>query len=146
MATKATRGRAPGTDSWRSTQPPHEGGEAMDTLDTRAPTTQPMSTQPLDSRPMSLQPAWEETRLDARPVEPPRLIDAQRRFDVCHVGLVLRAVLGVQLVLSLGLAMTSETTGQWAWSMGGASVAALSGVLAWLLIVCASKRLLARLP
>ncbi|WP_377156239.1 hypothetical protein ACFJIX_28825 [Roseateles sp. UC29_93] len=105
-----------------------------------------MSTQPLDSRPMPMQPAWEETRLDARAAEPPRLIDAQRRFDVCHVGLVLRAVLGVQLVLSLGLAMTSETVAQWTWSMGGASVAALSGVLAWLLIVCAAKRVLARLP
>jgi len=141
MATKATNGRTPGRDPWRSTQP---------SLDARGappePSTQPMSTQPSDSRPLPLQPAWEETRLDARPVEPPRLIDAQRRFDVCHVGLVLRAVLGVQLVLSLGLAMTSGTPAQWAWAMGGASVAALSGVLAWLLVVCASKRVLARLP
>jgi two-component system sensor histidine kinase AlgZ len=42
--------------------------------------------------------------------------------------------------------MTSQTMAQWAWSMGGASVAALSGVLAWLLIVCAAKQVLARLP
>ena len=91
-----------------------------------------------------VQPAWEETRLDVRPPVA-RLIDAQRRFDVCHVGLVLRAVLGVQLTLALGLAMSSETASQWAWSMSGASVAALSAVLAWLLIVCAAKRVLARL-
>ncbi|OWQ88952.1 hypothetical protein CDN99_14380 [Roseateles aquatilis] len=60
--------------------------------------------------------------------------------------MVLRAVLGVQLSLSLGLAMACETPAQWAWAMGGASVASLSAVLAWLLIVCAAKRVLSRLP
>ncbi len=128
------------------------GGRAMDSPGDAASTwlepmsTQPMSTQPAETQPLPTQPAWEETRLDARPAEPPRLIDAQRRFDVCHVGLVLRAVLGVQLAFSLGLAMASETPGQWLWSMGAASVASLSAVLAWLLIVCAAKRLLASLP
>jgi len=102
-----------------------------------------MSTEATKER---VAPAWEETRLDARPVEPSRLIDARRRFDVCHVGLVLRAVLGVQLVLALGLAMTSNTPAQWVWSMGGATVGSLSAVLAWLLIVCAAKNVLARWP
>jgi len=122
-------------------------GRTMDTPGDAASTwLEPMSTQPMSTQPLPTQPAWEETRLDARPAEPPRLIDAQRRFDVCHVGLVLRAVLGVQLAFSLGLAMASETPGQWLWSMGAASVASLSAVLAWLLIVCAAKRLLASLP
>lgn len=134
-AAKATNGQATGNAPRRPAEP-----------STPPVRTQAMSTPPSDSRPVPLQPAWEETRLDARPAEPPRLIDAQRRFDVCHVGLVLRAVLSMQLVLSLGLAMTSETAAQWVWAMGGASVATLSGVLAWLLIVCASKRMLARLP
>jgi two-component system sensor histidine kinase AlgZ len=134
MATRAT-------DGWTQDTP----GDAASTW-LEPMSTQPMSTQPAETRPLPTQPAWEETRLDARPAEPPRLIDAQRRFDVCHVGLVLRAVLGVQLAFSLGLAMASETPGQWLWSMGAASVASLSAVLAWLLMVCAAKRLLARLP
>ncbi|WP_431047777.1 sensor histidine kinase [Roseateles sp. L2-2] len=145
MATKATNGKTTGHAPRRSAEPSTQPASTQP-ASTQPMSTQPMSTQPSDSRPMPLQPAWEETRLDARAVEPPRLIDAQRRFDVCHVGLVLRAVLSMQLVLSLGLAMTSETTAQWVWAMGGASVATLSGVLAWLLIVCASKRVLARLP
>ena len=133
MASKASSGRTSGDAPRRPADP---------SRDARGASTQPASTQPMSTQPLPTQPAWEETRLDARTAEAPRLIDAQRRFDVCHVGLVLRAVLGVQLVLSLGLALMSETLAQWAWAMGGASVAALSAVLAWLLIVCAAKRLL----
>ena len=140
MASKASSGRTSGDAPRRPADP------SRNARDTRDASTQPASTQPMSTQPLPTQPAWEETRLDARTAEAPRLIDAQRRFDVCHVGLVLRAVLGVQLVLSLGLALMSETLAQWAWAMGGASVAALSAVLAWLLIVCAAKRLLARLP
>ena len=128
MASKASSGRTSGDVPRRPADP---------SRDARGASTQPASTQPMSTQPLPTQPAWEETRLDARTAEAPRLIDAQRRFDVCHVGLVLRAVLGVQLVLSLGLALMSETLAQWAWAMGGASVAALSAVLAWLLIVCA---------
>lgn len=143
MASKATneRGRA------RARGAPAGPDAGPDTVapSTQPPSTQPLSTRPLSTRPLS-QPAWEETRLEVRPAEPSRLIDARRRFDVCHVGLVLRAVLGVQLALSLGLAMACETPEQWIWAMGGASVASLSAVLAWLLIVCAAKGPLARLP
>lgn len=92
------------------------------------------------------QQAWEETRLDSRLMTSAPLIDARRRFDVCHVGLVLRAVLGVQLVQALGLGVLHETPTAWLFAMGGATLASLSATLAWLLIVCASKQLLARLP
>ena len=74
------------------------------------------------------------------------LIDAQRPFDVCHVGLVLRAVLGVQLVLALGLAVGLRDAAQWPWAMASGTVASLTGVLAWLLMVCGAKPVLARLP
>ncbi|WAC75279.1 histidine kinase [Roseateles sp. SL47] len=90
--------------------------------------------------------AWEDTRLETRPMPPSPLIDARRRFDVCHVGLVLRAVLGVQLVQGLGLAMAQATLVGWVWAMGTATVASMTAVLSWLLIVCGSKRLLSRLP
>ncbi len=96
--------------------------------------------------PHTTQQAWEETRLETRLMTSAPLIDAQRRFDVCHVGLVLRAVLGVQLVQALGLAMAQPTWTAWMWAMGTATVASMSALLSWLLIVCAAKRLLSRLP
>lgn len=94
----------------------------------------------------STQAAWEDTRLETRPMPPTPLIDPRRRFDVCHVGLVLRAVLGVQLVQGLGLAMAHETLIGWAWAMGTGTVASMTALLSWLLIVCGLKHLLARLP
>ena len=72
------------------------------------------------------------------------LFDAQRVFDVCHVGLVLRAVLGVQLLLALGLALGARDFSQWALWMSSGTVVTLSGVLLWLLLVCGLRRLLAR--
>jgi len=65
-------------------------------------------------------------------------------FDVCHPGLVLRAVLYVQAVLCTGVLMWS---GHWvqALSLAGPAVfAGLFGTLAWLLLVCAIKQLLGR--
>src|SRR5438045_2181782 len=41
------------------------------------------------------------------------LLDPTRAFDVCHVGLVLRAVLGVQLLLGLGTAIVAKDAGLW---------------------------------
>jgi two-component system sensor histidine kinase AlgZ len=70
--------------------------------------------------------------------------DPERVFDVCHVGLVLRAVLGVQGMLALGLALAAQDVQQWMWWLASGTVATLSAVLAWLLTVCASRRLLAR--
>ncbi|MBB4843725.1 two-component system sensor histidine kinase AlgZ [Paucibacter oligotrophus] len=73
------------------------------------------------------------------------LFDPERVFDVCHVGLVLRAVLGVQGLLALGLALAARGPAQWAAWMASATVVSLSGVLLWLLLVCLARRVLARL-
>jgi len=72
------------------------------------------------------------------------LFDPQRVFDVCHVGLVLRAVLGVQGLLGLGLALAARNLDEWMSWVASGTVVTLSAVLLWLLLVCASKRLLAR--
>jgi two-component system sensor histidine kinase AlgZ len=72
------------------------------------------------------------------------LFDAERVFDVCHVGLVLRAVLGVQILLGLGLALAAREPAQWALWMSSGTVVSLSGVLLWLLLVCGLRRQLAR--
>jgi len=66
-------------------------------------------------------------------------------FDVCHMGLALRAVLGVQILLSLGIALQASDLQQWLWQLASASFVSMTAVLAWLVLVCAGKHLLARL-
>lgn len=74
------------------------------------------------------------------------LLDPTRAFDVCHVGLVLRAVLGAQLLLALGAALVARDLGQWVTLAANGTVVTMFGVLSWLLAVCAAKRLWPRLP
>lgn len=78
------------------------------------------------------------------PPPPLSLFDAERVFDVCHVGLVLRAVLGVQIMLGLGLALAARDLAQWAGWVSSGTVVSLSGVLLWLLLVCGLRHQLAR--
>ncbi|MCV2351953.1 sensor histidine kinase [Paucibacter sp. Y2R2-4] len=73
------------------------------------------------------------------------LFDPERVFDVCHVGLVLRAVLGVQGLLALGLGLATSSFNQWAQAMAVGTVVTMSALLLWLLLVCAAKRGLASL-
>lgn len=73
------------------------------------------------------------------------LFDPARVFDVCHVGLVLRAVLGVQLLLALGLALAARDATEWMLWMASGTVVSLTAVLLWLLLMCAARRLLAGL-
>ncbi|HLO94718.1 MAG TPA: histidine kinase, partial [Burkholderiaceae bacterium] len=73
--------------------------------------------------------------------------DAARRaqlFDVCHMGLALRAVLGVQILLSLGIALQAADPEDWLRQLASASFVSMTAVLAWLILVCAGKHLLAR--
>lgn len=63
-------------------------------------------------------------------------------FDVCHVGVVLRVVLGVQLVTALALAFGTsgpmEAFSRWSQ----ATVATLPASLLWLILACAMRRAL----
>lgn len=67
-------------------------------------------------------------------------------FDVCHVGVVLRAVLGVHAVVAVGVAFGAESASAWLLSFALASAAALPGVLLWLVMACGAKRVFGRLP
>lgn len=67
-------------------------------------------------------------------------------FDVCHVGVVLRAVLGVHAVVALGVAFGAETARAWLLSFASGSAVALPGVLLWLVLACGAKRVFGRLP
>ncbi|RTL37909.1 MAG: sensor histidine kinase [Burkholderiales bacterium] len=74
------------------------------------------------------------------------LLDPRRAFDVCHVGLVLRAVLGVQLLLGLCMALVARDLSQWLTMTANGTVVTMFAVLSWLLTVCAAKGLWPRLP
>lgn len=74
------------------------------------------------------------------------LLDPTHAFDVCHVGLVLRAVLGVQLLLALGTALVARDAAQWLLLAANGTFVTMFATLSWLVIVCAAKRLWPRLP
>ena len=66
-------------------------------------------------------------------------------FDACQVGVVLRALLLVELVLALGVMFVSDSFIHWAGQWSLLTAGALPALLAWLLVVCVLKRWLARL-
>ncbi len=70
----------------------------------------------------------------------------QSAFDVCHVGVVLRAILFVHGTMAIGMVFGASSFSVWlALAAAGASVA-LPAVLLWLLVVCGLKEPLARSP
>jgi two-component system sensor histidine kinase AlgZ len=67
-------------------------------------------------------------------------------FDVCHVGVVLRALVFVHGVVAIGMVFGATSFAGWlTLSAAGASVA-LPAVLLWLLVLCAAKVPLAGAP
>ena len=82
----------------------------------------------------------------AADVAVPRRPGTDSAFDVCHVGVVLRALLFVHGVMAIGLVFTAASFPVWLGLVAAGSSVALPGVLMWLLAVCALKRLLAASP
>jgi two-component system sensor histidine kinase AlgZ len=66
-------------------------------------------------------------------------------FDACHLGVVLRAVLFVELVVAVAALFGADTPADWFRRLSLATSAALPGVLVWLLAACSLKTVLARL-
>jgi two-component system sensor histidine kinase AlgZ len=66
-------------------------------------------------------------------------------FDVCHVGVVLRVVMGVQVVVALGVAYGSlspmDALNRWTQS----TVVSLPASLLWLVVACGARSWLGRL-
>jgi two-component system sensor histidine kinase AlgZ len=65
-------------------------------------------------------------------------------FDLCHVGAVLRVVSAFEAVLLLGTLFGSTGWLSWLLRWALANAQALPGLLAWLVVVCGLKQLLAR--
>jgi two-component system sensor histidine kinase AlgZ len=78
-----------------------------------------------------------------------RLADAPRPvvvspFDVCHVGVVLRAVILMQAAVALGAGFAAASPSQWLMLYSSGAAIALTGTLLWLASACALQRVLAR--
>lgn len=65
-------------------------------------------------------------------------------FDACQTGVVLRAVLGVELALGAGLMYGSADLLAWVERVAFVTAGTLPATLAWLLACCALKHRLAR--
>lgn len=61
-------------------------------------------------------------------------------FDVCHVGVVLRVVLGVQAVVALAVSVQAASAGDAFNRWSQVAVVTLSASLFWLVVACAGKR------
>jgi two-component system sensor histidine kinase AlgZ len=77
---------------------------------------------------------------------PPGAGGAGSAFDMCHGGVVLRAVLFVHAVLALAMMFGVASFEQWLAQLALGSGVALPGVLLWLVLACLLKDVLERLP
>lgn len=67
-------------------------------------------------------------------------------FDACHVGVVLRAVLFVQVVMAVAAMFGAVNLLDWLMRLSLITSAALPATLLWLIVACMFKKVLARLP
>ncbi|MEY4138607.1 MAG: hypothetical protein RLZZ371_789 [Pseudomonadota bacterium] len=67
-------------------------------------------------------------------------------FDACHVGVVLRAVLFVQVVMAVAAMFGAASPLDWLLRLSLITSAALPATLLWLIVACMFKKVLARLP
>ena len=72
--------------------------------------------------------------------------DPAAGFDVCHVGVVLRALLFVHGVLAACLLFAASTWASWLTLFAFGAGSALPAVLMWLLLLCATKHTFVTLP
>jgi len=67
-------------------------------------------------------------------------------FDACQIGVVLRAVLFVEVVVAVTTLFLAPTLSEWLLLAATVTGGALPATLLWLLIACALKKVLSRLP
>ena len=79
-----------------------------------------------------------ETRAAVRP--------GPTMFDACQIGVVLRAVVFVELVVGVTTLFVAQTAADWLVLAASVTGGALPATLLWLLAACGLKKLLARLP
>ncbi|MBL0727705.1 sensor histidine kinase [Piscinibacter sp. HJYY11] len=67
-------------------------------------------------------------------------------FDVCHVGVVLRALLFVHVTLAVAVSFGATDFASWLTLLAAVAGVALPALLLWLVLACLLKRMLVRLP
>ncbi|MCF8211724.1 MAG: histidine kinase [Rhodoferax sp.] len=67
-------------------------------------------------------------------------------FDACQIGVVLRAVLFIELALAVAVMFSAHSASDWLLRTSLLTGGVLPATLAWLLLACALKRPLSRLP
>ncbi|WP_372525352.1 sensor histidine kinase [Piscinibacter sp.] len=116
--------------------------------DNFAPTaSRPASLWPESTRPSELRSsAFGSTLFGALPPVTTDSAGPLLMFDVCHVGVVLRAVLFVHAVMAVGVLFAASGAASWLGLVAGGSAVALPAVLMWLLMACLFKHPLGKLP
>ena len=66
-------------------------------------------------------------------------------FDACHLGVVLRAVLGVEITLMVAALYQSTSVQNWLFQTAWLTSGGLPGTLLWLIMACSLKRVLHKL-
>jgi two-component system sensor histidine kinase AlgZ len=64
-------------------------------------------------------------------------------FDACQIGVVLRAVLFVEVCAAVGVGFAAQDFGDWLLRFALLTGGALPATLTWLLLVCMTQRMLA---
>jgi two-component system sensor histidine kinase AlgZ len=67
-------------------------------------------------------------------------------FDACQAGVVLRALLFVEVVIGVGAMFGASSVLDWVLRLSVLTGASLPATLIWLIVACGFKRWLARLP
>jgi two-component system sensor histidine kinase AlgZ len=109
-------------------------------LTTARPTAAP--TRPSDLRSTG----FGTTAFDAMAPIPARPAEVAAGFDVCHVGVVLRALLFVHGVVAVGVLFAVSSWQGWLTMFTLGASSALPAVLIWLLVLCGIKRHLVGWP
>ncbi len=84
------------------------------------------------------------TLQEAAPAAAPRQAAIALVFDACRMGVVLRAVLFVEVAIAVVVMYGAQGVPEWLARLSLVTGGALPAVLAWLLLACLSKRVLAR--
>jgi two-component system sensor histidine kinase AlgZ len=82
---------------------------------------------------------------DSRPADAGPAVTRRLVFDACQTGVVLRAVLFVEVCAGVAVAFVSHDIVDWVVRVALVTGGALPATLAWLLIACLSKKVIARL-
>jgi two-component system, LytTR family, sensor histidine kinase AlgZ len=98
-----------------------------------------LSSQPLNAGRRVPSRTVDESPLAMRQAEPVLI------FDACHVGVILRTVLTVELLIAVGAMFVTNDFRAWLYLLAIITGGALPAAITWLLVACALKRPLQRL-